>query len=109
MYDTLSQLFVLCFAGFYLVFFAVFLFTIVKPWLVQALKKYSAPILQRVGERARLLQGRSGTEGEGKLRIPDHQCFSPSDRRLPFHALPSPPLFSRLPELPEPRQHQTKC
>jgi hypothetical protein len=39
MYDTLSQLFVLGFAGFYLVFFALFVFWSVKPSLLGELKK----------------------------------------------------------------------
>jgi len=49
MYDTISELFVLSFAVFYLVFFGALVFWIVKPWLAPLFKKYRAP----VGRKAR--------------------------------------------------------
>jgi hypothetical protein len=44
MYDTISELFVLSFAVFYLVFFGVLVFSIVKPWLAPSLKKHRAAV-----------------------------------------------------------------
>jgi hypothetical protein len=52
MYDALAQLFVLSFAGFYIVFFALFVFWILKPRLVPALKKFILPRRRQIAGRA---------------------------------------------------------
>jgi hypothetical protein len=52
MYDTLAQLFVFSFAGIYIVFFALFVFWILKPRLVPAMKKLILPRRRQIAGRA---------------------------------------------------------
>lgn len=88
MYDVLSQLFVLCFAGFYLIFFAVLVFWVVKPWLVPALKRRIVPIPRLVAERARVLRreadASAGMQSRETEPASNTQRLSSSERRLQF-------------------------
>ena len=88
MYDILSQLFVLSFAAFYLLFFAVFVFWVVKPWLVPALKTRMVPMPRLVAERARVLRREADTSARMQSRetepASNTKRLSSSERRLQF-------------------------
>jgi Carboxypeptidase regulatory-like domain len=56
MYDTISRLFVLSFAAFYLISFAVLVLWIVKPWLPPSFKKHRVAIARRARRLSFLLR-----------------------------------------------------